>query len=221
LYAAFFKKGENMFAKFFGQQNEFKKYMLCFAENIEKAGEIFSGFMHKFDPRKITEWIESMQKLEHDCDSTTHQTMNWLESTFIVNYDREDIHRLASDLDDIIDLMDAAATRISLYNVSEIIPEIVNLAEILNSACKETAKAVRAISGTKLNRMVLAICRQIKDYEEEGDKIYHKVLASLFKGDKDPLYVIKFKEITEDIEKALDKCNQAAMNVESIILKYS
>jgi uncharacterized protein len=210
-----------MFGKLFHQETDFERFMLCFAENLEKAGEQFSAFIHVFDPTKVEQWIKDIKTLEHSCDLNTHRTMNWLESTFMVNYDREDIHRIATDLDDIVDFMDAAATRISLYNLSNMIPDIVQLAEILNLACKETAKAIRAISGPKLNRKVLEICKNIKNYEEEGDNIYHKVLADLFKGDKDPLYVIKFKEIIEDIERSLDKCNQTAMNVESIIFKYS
>jgi uncharacterized protein len=212
---------DRMFAKIFGQETEFQKFMLCFAENLEKVGGKFAAFLHVFDPAKLADWIKEIKTLEHTCDENTHQTMNWLEATFIVNFDREDIHRLAADLDDIVDFMDAAATRISLYNLTELLPEILELADVLNSACQETAKAVRTISGQKLSRRVLEICKQIKDYEEAGDEIYHRVLASLFKGDKPPLDVIKYKEIIEDIERALDKCNQTAMNVESIIFKYS
>ncbi len=209
-----------MFEKFFKPENNFQNFMLCYADNIEKSGEQFAAFFRAFDPKKVDEWIKQIKDLEHTCDINTHQTMNWLESTFIVNYDREDIHRLASDLDDIVDFMDAAATRISLYNLTEVLPDIAKLAEVLNLACKETAKAIRAISGPKLNRKILDICKNIKNYEEEGDTIYHRVLASLFKGDKAPLDVIKFKEIIEEIERSLDKCNQTAMNVESIIFKY-
>lgn len=210
-----------MFAKVFGRDTEFEKYMICYADHIEKAGGIFAAFIRAFEPKEVGEWIKAVKEIEHACDSVTHKTMNWLEATFIVNYDREDIYRIAADLDDIVDFMDAAATRISLYNLKEILPDIVRLADVLEAACKETAKAVRAISGPKLNRSVLDICRNIKNYEEEGDKIYHKVLAALFHGGKDPLDVIKFKEIIEDIERSLDKCNQTAMNVESIIFKYS
>jgi len=210
-----------MFARIFGQETDFQKFMLCFAENLEKVGGKFAAFLRVFDPTKLEGWIQEIKTLEHTCDHNTHQTMNWLEGTFIVNFDREDIHRLAGDLDDIVDFIDAAATRISLYNLTEVLPEIVQLADVLNSACQETAKAVRTISGQKLSRRVLEICKEIKNYEEEGDKIYHQVLASLFKGDKAPLDVIKYKEIIEDIERSLDKCNQTAMNVESIILKYS
>lgn len=210
-----------MFAKLFSQETEFEKFMLCYADNLEKVGEKFYHMVRFFDPGTVDDLIKEIKQLEHACDDNTHKTMNWLEGTFIVNYDREDIHRLAADLDDIVDFMDAAATRISLYNLNEILPEIIRLAEILDAACKETARAVRAISGPKLNRKVLDICKNIKSQEEEGDKIYHKVLASLFKGGKDPLYVIKYKEIIEDIERSLDKCNQTAMNVESMIFKYS
>lgn len=210
-----------MFAKLFKQETEFEKYMLSYAENLEKAGHEFASFLKVFDPAGVDEWIKRVKIIEHTCDDVTHQAMNWLESTFIVNYDREDIHRLATDLDDIVDFMDAAATRISLYSLTELLPDVVALSEVLEAACRETAKAVRAITGSKLNRNVLEICKEIKNYEEAGDEIYHRVLASLFKGDKKPLDVIKFKEIIEDIERALDKCNQTAMNVESIIFKYS
>jgi uncharacterized protein len=209
------------FFNFFKQETQFEHFMLNYAVNIEKAGAQFAAFIRVFDPQKVENWITQIKDLEHICDINTHKTMNWLESTFIVNYDREDIYRLASDLDDIVDFMDAAATRISLYSLTEILPDIVELAEVLNAACKETARAVRAVSGPKLNRSVLDICKNIKNHEEEGDEIYHRVLASLFKGDKKPLDVIKFKEIIEEIERSLDKCNQTAMNVESIIFKYS
>lgn len=209
------------FKKIFSQETEFSKYMLCFADHIEQAAERFAGFIRNFDPARLEEWVKSIKELEHACDMNTHQTMNWLESTFIVNYDREDILRLAGDLDDILDFMDAAATRVSLYNFTYFIPEIIRLAEILNQACKETSKAVRAIAGPKLDRSILGICRNIKNYEEKGDEVYHTGLASLFRGNLQPLDVIKFKEIIEEIERSLDKCNQTAMNVESLIFKYA
>ncbi|MFH1368525.1 MAG: DUF47 family protein [Elusimicrobiota bacterium] len=210
-----------MFKKFFCRETEFEKYMYAYADNIEKAGCTFADFLNDFDPAKINQWVEKMNQIEHDLDDITHQTMNWLESTFIVNYDREDIHRLASDLDDIVDNMDGAAVRISLYNVNKLIPEVVKLANELKCASAEVAKAVRSITKDKLDRKVLDICKEIKSHEEKGDKIYHNVLASLFKDGNDPLHVIKFKEIVEAIERSLDKCNQSAMNVESIIFKYS
>jgi uncharacterized protein Yka (UPF0111/DUF47 family) len=101
-------------------------------------------------------------------------------------------------------------------------PGIIELSKQLRLACHETAKAVRAVSGEKLDRSVLDICKNIKHHEEKGDKIYHGVLASLFKDEtNNALHVIKFKEIIEEVERSLDKCNQSAMNVESIIFKYN
>ncbi|MHB9154999.1 MAG: DUF47 domain-containing protein [Endomicrobiales bacterium] len=210
-----------MFKRFFCRETEFEKYMLAYADIIDKATDEFSAFINAFDQKKVEAWVVKMKEIEHEADKITHKLMNWLEGTFIVNYDREDIHELASDIDDIVDFMDAAARRISLYNVTEMMPDVVNLSNKLDQACHEAAKAIRAISGEKLNRSVLDICRNIKGYEEEGDKIYHDVLASLFKDGHEPLYVIKFKEILEEMERSLDKCNQTAMNVESIIFKYS
>jgi hypothetical protein len=210
-----------MFKKYFGVENDFENFLLAYADNLEKASAKFYEFISNFNVAGIEKWVKEIKEIEHNSDDVTHETMNWLEGTFIVNYDREDIHELVSDLDDIIDFMDAAATRISLYNVTEMIPEVVMLAQKLQLACQETAKAVRAVSGPKLNRSVLEICKNIKTFESEGDELYHGILAMLFKGGKDPLYVIKFKEIVEEMERSLDKCNQAAMDVESLIFKYS
>ncbi|MCX5781612.1 MAG: DUF47 family protein [Elusimicrobia bacterium] len=210
-----------MFKRFFCRETEFEKFMLSYADVIEKATDEFSRFIHSFNQKGVEEWVKRMKDIEHESDDITHKMMNWLEGTFIVNYDREDIHRLSSDLDDIIDFMDAAAKRISLYNVTEMLPDVVNFTDRLNLAAHECAKVIRAISGEKLSRNVLDICKEIKNHEEEGDKIYHDILASLFKDGKDPLTVIKFKEILEEMERSLDKCNQTAMDVESIIFKYT
>lgn len=195
--------------------------MTEYADTIEKAADEFERFIKIFDRSKLAEWVLRMKEIEHECDDITHKTISWLETTFIVAYDREDIHELVSDLDDIVDFMDAAATRISLYNLTKMIPAIVGMSEKLNAACHETAKAIREISKSKLNRKVLDICKNIKNYEEEGDKLYHSAVASLFKEGQDPLEVIKTKEIIEEIERSLDKCNKAAMNIESIVFKYT
>lgn len=210
-----------MFKKFFCRETEFEKFMLSYADVIEKATEEFSKFIRTFNQPGIEAWVKRMKDIEHEADDITHSMVNWLEGTFIVDYDREDIHQLASDLDDIIDFMDAAAKRISLYNVTEMMPDVVEFTERLDMAARECSKVIRMISGTKLSRKVLDICKEIKNHEEEGDKIYHNILAALFKDGKDPLYVIKFKEILEEMERSLDKCNQTAMDVESMIFKYS
>jgi uncharacterized protein len=210
-----------MFRKLFKRENQFNLYMSQYADAIEKAADEFARFIKVFDRAKLPEWVLRMKEIEHECDNITHKAISWLEGTFIVDYDKEDVHELVSDLDDIVDFMDAAATRISLYNLTKIIPAIVDLSQKLNSASHEVAKALREISKAKLNRKVLDICKNIKNYEEEGDSIYHSAVASLFKEGQNPLEVIKTKEIIEEIERSLDKCNQAAMNVESIVFKYS
>lgn len=210
-----------MFKKYFCRETEFEKFMKAYADCIDKASDQFSEFILHFDQSRVREWVDQMKAIEHLADGITHELMHWLEGTFIVDYDREDIHKLAGDIDDIIDFMDAASRRIELYNVTEMLPDVVEFTKKLDLACHETAKAVRAVSCEKPNRSVLEICKNIKNYEEEGDKIYHSILASLFRGKHDPLFVIKYKEVLEEMERALDNCNQTAMNVESLIFKYS
>lgn len=209
-----------MFAKIFSGSEVLQSNLLANAGNIEAAATIFSDFIANFEPARVDDWSKQIKDLEHRCDDVTHEIMNVLQSTFIVNYDREDIHELASDIDDIVDLMDAAATRIQLYEIKEAIPPVVELSRQLKLASHATAKALRMISTQKVDKSVVEVCKEIKAYEEQADKIYHSALATLFRNYKDPLLVIKWREVIEEIEASLDKCNRAANDIEGIFLKY-
>jgi uncharacterized protein len=154
--------------------------------------------------------------IEHEGDEITHEIMRRLNTTFVTPFDSEDIHRLGSGLDDVLDHIEAAAEYLQLHRIEEPIPQMVRLAETLNEACRSTAEAM-----PNLRRM-----KDLSDYwininrlENEADRAYRRTIAELFGGDFKPMDVLKWKDIIEEIEQAVDKLEDVANTIESIVLK--
>ena len=154
--------------------------------------------------------------IEHEGDEITHEIMRRLNTTFVTPFDGEDIQRLGSGLDDVLDHIEAAAEFLQLHRIEEPIPQMIRLAETLNEACTSTAEAM-----PKLRTM-----KDLSDYwininrlENEADRAYRRTIAELFGGDFKPMDVLKWKDIIEEIEQAVDKLEDVANTVESIVLK--
>jgi uncharacterized protein Yka (UPF0111/DUF47 family) len=161
---------------------------------------------------------ESIKRLEHECDQITHEVITRLDRTFITPLDREDIHELASGLDDVVDLIDGLARRSQIFHIGEAPPGAILLANVIQRACEQMVTAVRGLS--KNNGAVLPACIAVKRLEEEGDSLYHEWLGRVFEGSPDPLQVIKWKEVYDNLEKTLDCCEDAANVLESISIKH-
>jgi len=157
-----------------------------------------------------------MKDLEHIGDTITHDLNTRLNQTFITPFDREDIHELASKVDDVLDLADAAAGRLVLYGVKTIRPGVVELAQILETATREILAAVRLLDKQD---HILEHCIEINRLENEGDRICRALIATLFTEEKNPVEIIKWKEIIEAIETAIDKCEDVANVIETVVLK--
>ncbi|HKO03878.1 MAG TPA: DUF47 family protein [Candidatus Acidoferrales bacterium] len=157
-----------------------------------------------------------MKDLEHTGDTITHDLNTRLNQTFITPFDREDIHELASKVDDVLDLADAAAGRLVLYGVKSIRPGVVELAQILQTATREILAAVRLLDKQD---HILDHCIEINRLENEGDRICRALIATLFEQEKNPVEIIKWKEIIEAIETAIDKCEDVANVIETVVLK--
>jgi uncharacterized protein len=139
-----------------------------------------------------------------------------LNQTFITPFDREDIHRLASSLDDVLDFMNAAAERIWMYKITDPPPAAAKLSKLVLSQCKELGEAV---SHLRDNGDVLARCVEIKRLENEADVASREAIGSLFEREKDPINLIKIKELLEVLETASDKAEDAANVLETVVLK--
>jgi uncharacterized protein Yka (UPF0111/DUF47 family) len=161
---------------------------------------------------------DQIKRLEHECDEISHEILRGIDRTFITPIDREDIHALAVRLDDVIDLIDGTMRRISLFHVAKPTPLSQPLAHIIVKATQELVAAVSALSRRK---GVIEHCIRIKQLENEGDVAYHDAVASLFSGPTDPIEIIKWKDIYDNMERCIDQCAGVAHVLESVVLKHS
>lgn len=186
------------------------------AENIHSAAEALVVMFTDFTNPQ--EKAERVKDLEHIGDDMVHNIMTRLNQTFITPFDREDIHALASKLDDVLDLIDAAASRLLIYNVDRIRPGVPDLARVIEQATREMVGAVKQL---EKHDNIFARCIEINRLENEGDRISRALIGQLFSEEKDPVQIIKWKEIIEVMETATDKCEDVANVLESVTLKNS
>jgi len=159
--------------------------------------------------------------LEHEGDAITHQIIAQLHRTFVTPLDREDIALLAESLDDITDFIHSAADAMLLYNVERPTDKARELADIVVQAVIEVEKGVSEIHGRIDRDKLLKLCVEINRLENVGDSIYRSALAELFISSTDYAHLIKWREIYEDIETAIDRCEDVANVLEGVALKYA
>lgn len=165
--------------------------------------------------------LEKMRAIEHQGDEATHAIIDQLNKTFITPFDREDIHKLAKELDDVIDMLNTITNRMMVYKIHGINKNLVEFANVIDESVRAVASAVRCMSNTKNLNLVSHHCVEINRLENVGDAMRDKVLAELFETEKDPIAVIKWKEIYQDAETVLDICEDVAHVVESILVKQA
>jgi predicted phosphate transport protein (TIGR00153 family) len=164
---------------------------------------------------------DRVKGVEHLGDEITHTVIERLHQTFITPMDRDDIHRLISRMDDVLDLVWASAERIWLYRLKRIEPEMIQLADVLVRATQEMGGAVRGLRDLRDRKTVIAHCTEINRLENEGDAILRRAVARLFENGSDPIHVIKCKEIYDNLENAIDRCEDVANVIEGVALEYS
>jgi len=163
--------------------------------------------------------IEAIKRLEHEADQVTHEVVNRLDRTFITPIDREDIHRLASDLDDVIDRIDGTARRVQIFKLKDPPDGVVQLTEVIQRITAVMGEAVAKLRDD--HQAVIALSIQAKRLEEEGDALYQDILERLFEEEKDPIQLIKWKEIYDNLETTIDQAEDVANDLESIALKHA
>ena len=165
--------------------------------------------------------VEQLKELEHEGDRLTHVTLDKLNTSFITPFDREDIHTLATRLDDILDATDAAGQRLVVYRITEVPPEFLTLADLLVESAKEVQTAVRALPNRKKRKEAIASCVEINRLENEADVVHREALGDLFANSHDAVAVVKLKDLFSFLEEATDRCEDVANVIESIIIKGS
>jgi uncharacterized protein len=186
------------------------------ARRIHESARIWDKFFNKESP--VATVADQIKRLEHECDEISHEILRGIDRTFITPIDREDIHQLAVRLDDVIDLIDGGVRRLALFGITEPTPQSRRLSQII---VQTTAEVVAAVAALEKQKGVIAHCIRIKQLENEGDVAYHEAVASLFRENPEPLEVIKWKDVYENMEACIDQCEAVAHVLESVVLKHS
>lgn len=186
------------------------------ADNLVVAADLVARI---FEPGADRESIaKDLRECEHLGDEATHQIMRRLNTTFVTPFDREDIYRLASQLDDVMDFMEAAVDLVVLYQLEELPKELSGQVEVLQQCAELTAEAMPKLRGMK-NLQDYWI--EVNRLENQADKVYRRLLAKLFDGRYDSLTVLKLKEVVDQLEAAADAFEHVANTVETIVVKES
>ena len=170
------------------------------------------------DPANRGSYVAQIKRLEHEADYLTHDVIMRIDKTFVTPFDREDIHSLVSELDDVVDLLDGTARRAEMFNITTVCRPAVVLSEVIVRAGSALETAVRGMKDAKL---VKSNAMELKRLEEEGDAIYHEAMGALFAETADPIEVIKWKELYDKLEDSLDQCEDVANVLQSIAIKNS
>jgi predicted phosphate transport protein (TIGR00153 family) len=160
--------------------------------------------------------IDEIHRIEREGDELTHAILTKLNQTFITPFDREDIHELASKLDDVLDFINASGARIEMYRITTPPPAAGELAAIILKQCQELQQAVSLM---QKNGNILSRCVEINRLENEADQVSQQAIATLFEHEKDPINLIKIKELLECLERATDKAEDVANVLETVVLK--
>jgi hypothetical protein len=184
------------------------------AENLHKAARMLVNLFDNF--QEVEKQVSEIRFLEHKGDQLTHSLMKKLNLTFITPFDREDIHALSSALDDVLDLVDAAAMRFITYKIKQVTPGAQLLSKVILHG---TEIIVSAVAQLNHPQNMLEYCEQLALLEEEADRIKGECIARLFEDSMAPIEVIKWKEIYEVLEASTDKCEDVADVLESVVLK--
>ena len=184
------------------------------AENILKAAKMLVALFDDF--QEVEKQVSEIKFVEHKGDQITHALMMKLNRTFITPFDREDIHALSSALDDVLDLVDAAASRMITYKIKKMTAGAQQLSKVILHGTEIIVKAVAQLNHPQ---NMLEYCEQLTLLEEEADRIKGECVARLFENSMDPIEVIKWKEIYEVLEATTDRCEDVADVLESVVLK--
>jgi len=199
------------------RDEEFFSLFTKASDNIVEGAERLKELLEKFDD--LPERSRKIEEVEHRGDLITHDIIRKLNTTFITPIDREDILKLASSIDDVIDLIHGVATRLNLYKITATTPYAKELGFLILKAVQELQKGVSHLPLPKGRDRVYEHCVEVNSLENEADRVCRDAIASLFESQSDPIAIIKWKEIYETLELATDRCEDAANVLESVALK--
>jgi len=191
------------------------------AANLQEGGKAIYLLMTTSGVEDRIKLFREIERIEHVGDEITHEIFSELSRNFITPFDREDIHRLVSAIDDILDYIHGSSKRIQLYKVELFTNDMIKLAELIQTGTEELRRAVFELKNMRKMRDITDSLVRINSIENHADDIFDNAVARLFEDEKDAVQIIKVKEILSALETATDKCEDAANVIESIIVKMA
>lgn len=206
---ALFNKKKNVFYSLLKEQ----------MDKVNVAGEAFYDLVYNYE--NVEEKIVNIKTIETECDMQSHKVMKQLNNSRSTPFDREDIFNITREIDDIVDALEEIANRFGVFAVKEMRPDVPNMTELILSAIKELNVLFEHLGERNSKELLMKQVIEVNKIENEGDFVYRKALATLFKEEKDPIEIIKWKHLYEQLENALDSCENVANMIDGVIMKYA
>ncbi|MBP7793087.1 MAG: DUF47 family protein [Candidatus Goldbacteria bacterium] len=206
-----------MFEKFLPQDFNFFEFFDKEVNCVSQAVFFFNEIINKGEVD--VEAREKMRDIEHEGDKIAYSIIGYLNKTFITPFDREDIHELAKKIDDVNDILSTIVSRLKIYKIKKQDAYLIEFGKIIEKSISALSSAVKGLRNTKNLKIIISSCLEMNKLESESDKLRDKALEDLFDKEKDPIEIIKWKEIYLHAETVLDICKASAHVIESILVK--
>lgn len=205
--------------RLFPKENNFFDYFEQLADKIDEGSQFFLEMVqnHNYSAARVSR----LKEIEHEADGIAHKTYERMHKTFLTPLDREDIYALVNKMDDILDHIEGVAIRLHMYKVKRPYDEIIKQAEILSMAVKKIKDVVHGLRNMKNSQMILDGCVEIHTLENAGDILLRTIITNLFIHEQDAIELLKWKEIFERLEQAIDVCESVSNIVGGIVLKHA
>jgi uncharacterized protein len=200
--------------RFIPRETKFFEMFSDVVDNLTDGARLLKAILE--DMKDVELRVEQLKTIEHRGDEMTHGILTKLNQTFITPFDREDIHKLASSLDDVLDFVHACGERLVMYKITEVTPSAPQLADVI---VRQSEQLRKAVSNLEKKNNVLQYCVEINRLENEADRIARVAIGQLFEAETNPIALIKKKELYEFLENATDKAEDAANVLESVVVK--
>ena len=197
------------------RETKFFEMFASMSANLMQGAQLLKNILDTMENVEVR--VQQLHDIEHVGDDITHSVLTKLNQTFITPFDREDIHRLATSLDDVLDFIHAAGERLVMYKILAAPPSSSELAQVIVKQCAELASAVSML---EKHDHVLEHCVEINRLENEADRAHQRAVGQLFEEEKDPIAVVKWKEILDLLERTTDRCEDVANLLENVLVKH-
>jgi predicted phosphate transport protein (TIGR00153 family) len=213
-------KSMQLFSRLMPREGRFFDQFNQHAALVAQGGVALAELMRDFQNETMrAARIDQIGELERAADRITHDTMLMLHKTFITPFDRDDIHRLISRMDDVLDLIQDAAESLALYDIHRLAPEANHLADLVKICCERVQAATGLLSSMENAPTILMVCQEIDKLESDADRVMRSAISKLFRDETDVRQMIKLHFVYELLEAATDKCQDVANVIEGVVLE--